>query len=67
MPAISKIAGCAGPPPLVLLLVQVLANETPYKVLLALDALQALETVKTQTPCLLILDYFLPGMKGFPF
>lgn len=46
------------------LLVQVLANETPYQVLLAPDALQALETVKTQTPRLLILDYFLPGMNG---
>jgi CheY-like chemotaxis protein len=46
------------------LLVQVLASETQYQVLLAIDAIQALETVKTQVPRLLILDYFLPGMNG---
>lgn len=46
------------------LLVQVLANETPYQVLLAIDAIQALETVETQVPRLFILDYFLPGMNG---
>ena len=46
------------------LLVQVLANETPYQALLALDATQALETVRTQIPRLFILDYFLPGMNG---
>lgn len=46
------------------LLVQVLANETPYQVLLAIDGIQALETVKTQVPRLFILDYFLPGMNG---
>jgi CheY-like chemotaxis protein len=46
------------------LLVQVLANETSYQALLALDASEALETVKTQTPRLFILDYLLPGMNG---
>jgi DNA-binding response OmpR family regulator len=46
------------------LLVQVLTNETSYQALLALDASQALETVKTQTPHLFILDYLLPGMNG---
>lgn len=46
------------------LLVQVLKSEAPYTVLLAADATQALETVKSIKPNLYILDYHLPGIDG---
>lgn len=42
-----------------------LRQETNAHVLLASDAAQALELIKTVTPDLFILDYQLPGINGF--
>jgi CheY-like chemotaxis protein len=46
------------------LLVAALSEETPYLVVLALDALEALKQVKDHYPDLFILDYHLPHMTG---
>ena len=46
------------------LLTQMITLETPYQVYSAPDALEALDLVKNIKPQLLILDYWLPFMKG---
>lgn len=46
------------------LLVEALAQETPYQALLVTDGLQALQVVHKVKPCLFITDYRLPHMNG---
>jgi CheY-like chemotaxis protein len=46
------------------LLVQIIAQETPYRVFAVPDGLQALDMVKNVTPNLLLLDYWLPTIHG---
>lgn len=46
------------------LLVQMIAQETPYRVFAVPDAPQALELVKDIKPNLLLLDYWLPTIHG---
>ncbi len=46
------------------LLTQTIKSETPYAVLLATDAIQALKVVEAFKPSLYILDYHLPGIDG---
>lgn len=43
---------------------QAISSETPHAVLMANDAAQALQAVKTIIPSLLILDYHLPDTNG---
>ena len=46
------------------LLVEAIAQETPYQAIVASDSHAALKLVRHFTPCLFILDYGLPGMNG---
>jgi len=46
------------------LLTQMIALETPYQVLSAPDALEAIDLVNNIKPQLMILDYWLPFMRG---
>ena len=46
------------------LLVQIIAQETPYRVLAVSDGPQALDLVKDIHPSLLLLDYWLPTIQG---
>src|SRR5262252_4439180 len=46
------------------LLVQMIAQETPHRVLAAHDGPQALELIRSIKPQLLILDYWLPTIHG---
>jgi DNA-binding NtrC family response regulator len=46
------------------LLTQMITLETPYQVYSAPDALEALDLVKNIKPQLMILDYWLPFMRG---
>ena len=46
------------------LLTQMITLGTPYQVFSALDALEALDLVKYIKPQLMILDYWLPFMRG---
>ncbi len=46
------------------ILVQMISQETPYRVLAVQDGPQALELVKNTQPHLLLLDYGLPTMHG---
>ncbi len=46
------------------LLIQMITQETPYKVFSVPDGLEALDLVKNIKPHLLILDYWLPFMQG---
>lgn len=46
------------------LLIQMITQETPYKVFSVPDASEALDLVKNIKPQLLILDYWLPFMHG---
>ena len=46
------------------LLLYLLSQETPYKVMLAVNGLQALDDIQQMTPSLFMLDYHLPGMTG---
>ncbi len=45
-------------------LVEAIAQETPYRAIVASDGHAALKLVRHFTPCLFILDYGLPGMNG---
>jgi DNA-binding response OmpR family regulator len=45
-------------------LVEAIAQETPYRAIVASDSHAALKLVRHFTPCLFILDYGLPGMNG---
>ena len=45
-------------------LVEAIAQETPYRVIVASDSTAALKLVRHFTPCLFMLDYSLPGMNG---
>jgi DNA-binding response OmpR family regulator len=45
-------------------LVEAIAQETPYRAIVASDGNAALNLVRHFTPCLFILDYGLPGMNG---
>jgi DNA-binding response OmpR family regulator len=45
-------------------LVEAIAQETPYRAIVASDSNAALNLVQHCTPCLFILDYGLPGMNG---
>jgi DNA-binding response OmpR family regulator len=45
-------------------LVEAIAQETPYRAIVASDGNAALKLVRHFTPCLFILDYGLPGMNG---
>lgn len=45
-------------------LLEVLAQETPYQAILATDSHAALQLVRHCTPDLLILDYGLPDLNG---
>lgn len=45
-------------------LVEMLAQETPYKTMLVTDAFQALRAVNDIKPNLFITDYRLPNMDG---
>ena len=45
-------------------LVEAIAQETPYRAIVASDSHGALKLVQHFTPCLFILDYGLPGMNG---
>jgi len=47
-----------------LFLVEAIAQETPYRAIVASDSHAALKLVRHFTPCLFILDYGLPGMNG---
>jgi CheY-like chemotaxis protein len=46
------------------LLVQIIVQETPYRVMAAPDGMQALDLVKNVRPDLLLLDYWLPTIHG---
>jgi DNA-binding response OmpR family regulator len=46
------------------LLVQIIAQETPYRVFAVPDGLIALDMVKNVKPNLLLLDYWLPTIHG---
>lgn len=46
------------------LLVQIIVQETPYRVLSVPDGLQALDMVKHIRPDLLLLDYWMPVIHG---
>lgn len=46
------------------LLVQIIVQETPYRVLAVPDGQQALDMVKNILPDLLLLDYWLPAIHG---
>lgn len=46
------------------LLVQIIAQETPYQVFAVPDGPQALDIVKNVRPNLLLLDYWLPTIHG---
>ena len=39
-------------------------EKAPYHAILAIDSMQALETVKSIKPDLFLLDYYLPRMNG---
>jgi two-component system, response regulator, stage 0 sporulation protein F len=43
---------------------QLIDEETPYSSSVVTDGPRALETAKQVHPCLLLLDYRLPGMNG---
>ena len=45
-------------------IVEAIAQETPYRAIVASDSNAALKLVRHFTPCLFILDYGLPGMNG---
>jgi DNA-binding response OmpR family regulator len=45
-------------------LVEAIAQETPYRAIVASDSYAALKLVRHFTPCLFVLDYGLPGMNG---
>jgi len=45
-------------------LVEAIAQETPYRAIVASDGHAALKLVRHFTPCLFILDYGLPSMNG---
>jgi len=45
-------------------IVEAIAQETPYRAIVASDGHAALKLVRHFTPCLFILDYGLPGMNG---
>jgi DNA-binding response OmpR family regulator len=45
-------------------LVEAIAQETPYRAIVASDGHAALKLVRHFTPCLFILDYGLQGMNG---
>ncbi len=45
-------------------LIEAIAQETPYRAIVASDSNAALKLVRHFTPCLFILDYGLPGMNG---
>jgi DNA-binding response OmpR family regulator len=45
-------------------LIEAIAQETTYRVIVANDSHAALKLVRHFTPCLFILDYGLPGMNG---
>ena len=46
------------------LLTQMITLETPYQVFSAPDGLEALDLVKNIKPQLMVLDYWLPFMRG---
>lgn len=46
------------------LLLYLISQETPYKVVLAVNGFQALDDIQQMTPSLFMLDYHLPGMTG---
>ena len=46
------------------LLLEAIAQETPYRAIAASDGNAALKLVRHFTPCLFILDYGLPSMNG---
>jgi DNA-binding response OmpR family regulator len=45
-------------------LIEAIAQETPYRAIVANDSHAALKLVRHFTPCLFILDYGLPDMNG---
>ena len=45
-------------------LLEAIAQETPYRAIVASDSNAALKFVRHFRPCLFILDYGLPGMNG---
>jgi DNA-binding response OmpR family regulator len=45
-------------------LIEAIAQETPYRAIMASDSHAALKLMLHFTPCLFILDYGLPGMNG---
>ena len=45
-------------------LVEAIAQETPYRAIVASDSAAALKLVRHFAPCLFVLDYGLPGMNG---
>ena len=45
-------------------LVEAIAQETPYRAIVASDSNDAFKLVRHFTPCLFILDYGLPDMNG---
>ena len=47
-----------------ILLVEAIAQETPYRAIVATDSHSALKLVRHFTPCLFVLDYGLPDMNG---
>lgn len=46
------------------LLVEALAQETPYSAVLVTDGIQALNVARNVKPCLFITDYWLPHING---
>jgi DNA-binding response OmpR family regulator len=45
-------------------IVEAIAQETPYRAIVASDSNAALNLVRHFAPCLFVLDYGLPGMTG---
>lgn len=43
---------------------QIIEEDTPYNTTVVYDGKQALEKAQQIYPCLLMLDYWLPGMNG---
>src|SRR5256885_13959134 len=43
---------------------QIIAQETPYQTIVVPDGIHALEKAQQLHPCLLLLDYRLPGING---
>lgn len=61
----SKIVLIADDEPNIIISLEFLLEQAGYQVLVAHDGQEALETIKRQTPDLVLLDVMLPRLSGF--